>query len=79
MIKLPANAVLMITFPIECPTKLSLISLNQLDLEILSIFFLRKGITSCASLSPISLKSPDVLSSFTSDMRNSILGSIKSH
>ena len=79
LIILPDNAVLMMIFPRECPTKLSLTSLKKPDLETLSIFFLRKEITSCASLSPISLKSPDVLSSFASDIRNSILGSIKSH
>ena len=78
-ISLPVSAVLIITFPIECPTKLSLISTKFPDLEALSIFFLRKVITSWANRCPISLKSQDVLSSFASDIRNSALGSTKSH
>lgn len=66
-------------FPIECPTKLSLMLLRFPDLEYLSIFFFTKDTTSFASLSPISLKSPDVFSSLTSDIKNSTLGSINSH
>lgn len=67
------------TFPMECPTKLSLIFRKLPDLEALSIFFLTNEVTSWASLFPISLKSPDVFSSFTSDIRTSTLESIKSH
>lgn len=63
----------------ECPTKLSLIVLKIPDLDALSIFFFTNDTTSSASLWPISLKSPDVLSSLTSDMRNSAFGSIRSH
>lgn len=75
----PVSAVLKMIFPMECPTKLSLIVLKTPDLEALSIFFFTKDTTSFASLWPISLKSPDVLSSLTSDIRNSAFGSIKSH
>lgn len=63
----------------ECPTKLNLMLFKCPCLAYLSFFLLRKETTSCASLCPISLKSPCVFSSFASDMRNSIFGSIKSH
>lgn len=76
---IPANALLIMMFPMECPTKLSLMSLQPPDLEVLSNFFLMKFLTSSAKLLPISLKSPDVLSSFATDMRHSAEGSIKSH
>lgn len=75
----PVNAARKIMFPMECPTKLSLILLKVPDLETLSIFFFTKDTTSFASLSPISLKSPEVFSSLTSDIKHSTLGSIKSH
>ena len=69
----------MMMFPIECPTKLSFMSLQPPYLESLSIFFLRKVITSSANLLPISLKSPVVFSSLASDIRHSAPGSIRSH
>jgi len=76
---LPAIAVLMMTLPIEWPTKLNLMLFKCPCLAYLSFFLLRKETTSWASLCPISLKSPCVFSSFASDMRNSIFGSIRSH
>lgn len=76
---IPAKAVLIMRLPIEWPTKLSLISFKLPLREALSIFFLRKAITSLASRTPISLKSPEVLSSFAADIKNCISGSIKSH
>ena len=78
-LKIPVRALLRIMFPIEWPTKLSLISLQPPFLEYLSTFLLRNATTSLASLLPISLKSPDVLSSFIWDSRHSAPGSSKSH
>ncbi len=76
---IPASAVLMITFPMEWPTKLSFNSLQPPYFASLSTFFFRNATTSPASLPPISLKSPDVLSSLASDIKHSAPGSNRSH
>lgn len=76
---IPARALLMMMLPMEWPTKLSLISLQPPYRANLSARLRMKATTSSASRAPISLKSPEVFSSFDSDIRQSAPGSSCSH
>ena len=76
---LPLKDSLIMMFPIECPTKLSLQLHNVLFFSMEVSFFFMKAATSSASLCPRSLKLLSVLSSLISNIKHSAFLSIKSH